>query len=318
MVIKIQNVENEIERGLYKMRNMTFTLILALVLLSISSGLPCEAVAGITWDGQFNQFRFDVEDNGGFFQYEPTEYINTNAFDTEECGYFPTQGQIDDYQCVANGDLTQFNPVPDDIPGEIQLNAMAKGPDGGVSPPNGLKVQGYLETIPSGLNSNHAIDMAQTVIAWVSREFSVDQEGEYLLSSKLKGLVQFDAYDNGPFDYADYTVIGSITLEEIIDDNVFQLSGFPLFVSETNPSIAKSILLRTQTSGGQAVSYRLKIKLDLQSEIVNFNLVNQTVSQTIAGTFELGSESAPFTLEAKIRPKGTAGVANWMNLLLTN
>ena len=294
------------------MRNTICTLIIALAMSFITGGLPGAAVAGIIWDDDdFEEFRFAVEENGGFFQYAPTAYLR-NSFDEEECAYRPTQSQTDSYDCVANGNLAEFTTPP----GDIWLNGMAKGPDGGVSPPNGLIVQGYLETIPSGLGFEHAVDVNQSVISWVSRNFSVDQEGEYNLSASLRGLVQFDDYDDGAFDRAFYDVSGEIMLEEIIDGDVFALPGFPLALDDLNPTTAEDVPLRTQTNAGQPVSYQLKITLTLQSEIVNYNLATNTVSRIIDGTFELGSESSPYTLEAKIRPKGQSSVATWMNLLL--
>ena len=294
------------------MRNTICTLIIALAMSFITGGLPGAAVAGIIWDDDdFEEFRFAVEENGGFFQHAPTEYLR-NSFDEEECVHRPTQSQIEQYDCVANGNLAEFTTPP----GDIWLNGMAKGPDGGLSPPNGLIVQGYLETIPSGLGFEHALDVNQSVTSWVSRNFSVDQEGEYNLSASLRGLVQFDDYDDGAFDRAFYDVSGEILLEEKIDGDVFTLPGFPLALDDLNTTTAEDVPLRTQTSAGQPVSYRLKITLTLQSEIVNYNLATNTVSRIIDGTFELGSESSPYTLEAKIRPKGQGSVSTWMNLLL--
>ena len=242
-------------------------------------------------------------------------YVNPSSSDTDECRHAPSQSLIERYDCVATGNLTEYVVSPDP-PGEIGLNAMAKGPDGGVNPTNGLKVQGYLETVPSGLTLGHGVDIDQKVISWVSRKFSVDQAGEYLLSASLKGTIQFNDYENNIFDKALYEVSGEVIIEKLIDDDIFRI--ITLDLDEIITTVNETVLLENQTSNGKPVSYRLKTTLHLQGEISNFNLNANTVSRVLEGAFQLGNESSPFTLEANIRPKAKGGVSSWMNLLLNN
>lgn len=306
--------EYKIKRSLFKMRNTTYLLIIALAVLFITAGLPCAAIAGITWDDDtlpFDEFRFAVEDNGGTFIYEPSEYFQSSS-DTEYCSYRFTQGETDPYDCVANGDLEEFI-TPQ---GNIRLKAMAKGPDGGVSPPNGLKVQGYLETIPSDLTIDNALDTKQTVQAWVNRRLSVDQEGTYTLNAALSGAVNFIAYYNDPNDQAVYSVEGTVALEEIIDDNGVEVF-IPMFtesLSDSDPTLVKGVRLKPQTDAGQTVTYRLRITLTLTSNIVNYDPQPYQVNRIVDGTYQLGSPSEPFILNATLSPKGN--VSSWMNLLL--
>ncbi len=254
-------------------------------------------VTGIMWDGEFEEFRFAVQDNGGFFQYAPTQYIRPFSYDTEECRSSPSQSQLDSYDCIANGNLAEFTtPL-----GDIWLNAMAKGTGSVASPPNGLKVQGYLETIPVGLTMDHALDTEQNVISWVSRRFSAEQEAGYDLTAILSGTVEFDNYYSNSLDNAFYIIEGEVTLEEIINDTVFSMmSGFPLSLDDLNPTFLRRVRLRPQTEAGDAITYRLKITLRLESHIVNYDPSQYVVSRAVEGTFRLGSESSPFTLEATI------------------
>ena len=296
-------------------RNMSYYPVIVFTLIIAVGGLPCAATAGITWDGEFDEFRFAVQDNGGFFIHIISpNYVKPSSSDTDECRYSPSQSLTDRYDCVATGNLTEYE-APPNPPGEINLNAMAKGPNGGVSPSNGLKVQGYLETVPSGLTLGHGIDINQEVISWVSRKFSVNQSGEYSLSALLNGTVQFNDYENSSNDKALYEVSGEVIIEKIIDSDIFTI--LILDLDELDSTVTENVLLENQTNG-KSVSYRLKATLYLQSEIVNYDLNRNTVSQTIDQTFKLGSETSPFTLEAKIRPKGKGGVSSWMNLLLNN
>ena len=252
-------------------------------------------VTGIIWDGEFEVFRFAVQDNGGFFQYAPTQYIRPFSFDKEECRFSPSQSQLDSYECIANGNLAEFTTPP----GDIWLNAMAKGTGGPVSPPNGLKVQGYLETIPSGLTMDHAIDTQQNVIAWVTRRFSADQEADYELSVALSGTVNFDGYYNNSQDKALYRLEGEVTLEEIINDSEFyMMPGFPRSLDDLNPTFLRTVQLKSQTEAGEAIIYRLKITLTLESQIVNYDPSQNGVSRAVDGIYRLGSESSPVTLEA--------------------
>ncbi len=294
------------------MRYTTCALAFFLVLFIVTGGLPCAAVAEITWDDDqrpFDEFLFEVQKNGGTFIYAPSQYFQQSS-DTESCSYRPSQSETDPYDCIANGDSEAYITPP----GDIRLKAMAKGPDGGISLPNGLMVQGYLETIPSALTDDHALNTEQDVTAWVNRRFSVDREGLYNLRATLTGTVNFDAYNNISNDQAIYGVVGTLSLEEIIDDQVF-LTVFTKSLSDSEPTFSKNVRLKPQTDSGETITYRLKITLELGSRIANFDPQSGNSYRAVDGTYRLGSQSEPFILEATLSPGASA---SWMNLLLSD
>jgi hypothetical protein len=194
---------------------------------------------------------------------------------------------------------------------------MAMGPDGGVSPPDGLKVQGYLETDPVDLSADHGLDTEQKIVAWVSRPFRVGREGPHLLSAVLDGIVNFEDFYFSTNHQAFYNVGGNVSLEKIIDDGPPQMMpGFPISLSPANANVRETFFLRPQNESQQTVSYRLKIILTLQSNIVNFTQVEgaEEVHGVIDGSYQLGTQSQPFTLQATVSEKRV--VAPWLNLLL--
>jgi hypothetical protein len=256
----------------------------------------------VEWIGDSLEFRFAVQENGGAFLYAPSMYFSASS-DKTECSYRPSQSQYDSYGCVANGDLAEFI-LP---PGEILLNALAKGPDNGVGPPDGLKVQGYLETLPTDLTTDHALETEQSVISWVSRSFSVDQASTFTIAGQLDGVVQFTRYDNGSRDKAVYAVEGRVMLEEVTDATLFvPMPGFPLILDDANPAAEAAALFRTQTDDGKAVSYRLRVTLKLEGAIVNYNQQPYTIYRAVSGIYRLGTASAPFSLEATISDTAAA------------
>jgi hypothetical protein len=277
-------------------------------LLSVS--LPAICAAGILWDGEFDEFRFAIEKNGGTFLYEPEGYLKPSLSDTDECRYSPTQSILDAYDCVAVGELGAF---AISAPGNLFLDAMAMGPDSGANPSDGLKVQGYLEAIPVNLSADHGVDAEQKVVVWVSRHFSVDREGQRSLGAVLDGEVEFDDFESGPYHKASYTVYGEVTLEEIADGIIQMMPGFPLSLTPSNANVLKNVMLRPENEIQQSVSYQLKITLNLESDIVNFTLADGEIQGVIDGSFQLGTENLPFTLQATISERRAAP---WLHLLL--
>ena len=104
----------------------TVVPIFAVVALLMST----TAYAVITWEDPYYTFRYGVDKNGGTFYYSLSSppYFNSNK-STAVLHYDPSQGQYAPYNGIAWGDLIEF---PGSVPGQIQLRAMAKGPDGGV------------------------------------------------------------------------------------------------------------------------------------------------------------------------------------------
>ena len=281
------------------------TLLVAIVFLMASIQPVCAAIIWEPEDQDFEQFRFSVDKNGGAFLYSPGLYYRTSE-DTEAFSYNPSQSQADPYTSIATGNLTEFQTVP----GEIQLNAMAKGPDGGINPENGLTVQGYLEVASTGLTLDHGIDVEQKVLTFVSRQFRVDADGLYPLQALLTGTGDaFPAFFQDPNWRAGFEVEGTVTLEQLVpaDNNrVEMMPGFPLSLDLDTPSLTVDVPLVQQTPNANPddVYYRLKVRLILETELVNFQLPNPSGSPVLGPlpdtNYSLGSAENPFKLEAFI------------------
>lgn len=254
--------------------------------------------AAIIWQVEdFEQFRFAIENNGGSFYYSGG-YFAPGSEDKETFAYNPSQSQTDPYTSVATGNLTEFGPVP----GEIQLDAMAAGPDGGINPDNGLAVQGYLEVSSTDLTAEHGIDVQQRVITFVSRQFRVDADGDYPLEALLTGTADFNSFFQNDNYRSAFDVEGTVTLELLVPDEnrIEMMAGFPLVLSLDTPSQTVDVPLIQQTGNLNDVYYQLKVRLVLETELDNFWLFNFSIQGPLDTNYSLGSAAAPFRLQAVI------------------
>ena len=280
--------------------------VFTLVLYSFTPGY-CE----IWWLNDFQQFRFAVERNGGLFQYAPLAYLRSTS-DTDAVQYNPTQGIFGDYDEVATGDFVEFTTVP----GDIRMQAMARGPTGGINPAGGILVQGSLETIPAGLGLDHALDVEQKVVTFVSRRFETDSDQTYTLFADLSGLIDYDEFYANDRNQTQYSVSGTVSLEQIVEaeDLIEMVPGFPVDLNPANPSIDADVALITENDEGDAVTYQLTVRLVLTSRIVNFLPEPYNVYRVISGTYKLGTMDFPLKLIAVLNSRRTA--MPWIPLLL--
>lgn len=249
--------------------------------------------AAIVWEGDFYTFRNDVEKNGGIFYYFPESYMQPNS-DTATLYHNPP-GSSAPYNGTASGDFDGF---PDPVPGEVRVRAMAKGPAGGVSPPNGLVAQAFTEILPSGLDADHGVDIEQKVLCWVTRRFSVSSDGSYRIDADLNGVVNFDDFGLEPPFQGSHSVEGTVELLETLNNwgSVRVVEGFPFSVNEAaRNSTAEAIL-------SASAKYQLKIVLNIETNLVNLILgESPTVMGSLPdGSYRVGEVSSPMVLSAII------------------
>ena len=270
------------------------------IVLSLSIG---DVWAAIVWQEDpatpYQQFRFDVAKNQGTFG---SSELPSYPFlrDEESFAYNPSNSRFDSYDSVATGNIVVFDSDPE----EVRLNAMAKGPDDGVAPPYGLVVQGYLETIATGLTMDNRMDSQQQVVSFVGRRFKVDEDGDYTFTADLTGLINFAAFDQGPNNQATYNVGGSVTLTQIIGNTITTVPGFPLSLSDTEPSKNITVPLVIMNQSLKNITYQLTISLQLNNHIINFDSFTFQVLSVIDGSYQLGSADSPFKLNAQITGPG--------------
>jgi len=239
------------------------------------------------------------------FYFGPLYYFKPDSQSTSVQYYQPSQGLYTPYESIATASLLEFNNDPDTIPGEIRITAMAKGPDAGVNPPNGLLVQAFSEILPSDLNLNHGVDIVQEVVSWVTRRFSVDRDGLYSLNAYLNGLVDFNTFNVGSNYRAAYTVGGTVSLERIVQTgggiDISMMPGFPLHLNDTERNLDAVVVLVAKDDRDRSVSYQLKVVLELESHLVNFTPAGWAVLGPIpSGFYRLGEEGSPVQLEVSL------------------
>ena len=263
------------------------------------------ANAEIVWKGDFSQFRYAIDDNGGTFNYDPLRYfVSPNK--TQAYAYLPLQGLTDPYDSIATTEVIAYDKPG--IPGQINLKALAKGPDGGINPENGLTVQAYMDIIPDSLDSGNGMDVQQEVITFIVRGFSVTQNGRYNIRADLNGPIDFDAFGSGNY-FASYEIGATAELEQWFEESGGQETIDPTFtlkldLDENARRRVASANLITQNAQQQKVSYRLKVVLNITSKIRNYDFATRTVLGPISGSFTLGDENSPLKLTATLSQGG--------------
>ena len=272
-------------------------IIIAAVFI-VGTLVTATAQAAITWQGEFDQFRYDISKNGGDFYYLPGTYFNSKE-STSFYYYAPLSGHTDPYDSVALGSLTEFVAQP----GEISMNAMAKATGTLTSPADGLVVQAFAETIPTGLDQGQAVDIEQKVQSWVTRLFTVDTAAEHSLELTLEGTTNFDSFNISSMYKAVYSVTAEVSLEQGVDDgsgtkNFQTVSGFPILMEFADPNQTLTVPLFPVDVQERPITYRLKVNLTLTSDIVNVNYMTFGTTGDLSGNYRLGSAAAPITLTA--------------------
>ena len=270
---------------------MTHRQILTWVVAIIFTGICLNVNAAVIWQGEFNQFRYAVDKNGGTFFHGPSFYLNFNDL-TAAKAYDPSSGENSNLNEQALSTVVEFGTPP----GEIVMRAGAWGPDDVKNPTDGIRVQAYGEILPSGFDSGHGVQVSQGIISFLTRRFSVDTNGVYPLSASLSGLVSFNSFTNSASYNASYSFADtSISLEEIIqispnEIEIYALPGFPLPLNDQIRS--RSVNVNFQTNR----IYQLRVVLNLQTNLVNFNFQTGSVSGPITGSYQIGSANAPLIL----------------------
>ena len=300
------------------MRRLLPTVFFLAITLSV-----CSASAEIVWESDFYAFRYAIDNNGGMFYFGPFSYFKPDSQSTSLKYYQPSQGLTTPYDAVAAASLVEFNNDPDTIPGEIRVTAMAKGPDAGVNPPNGLLVQALSEISPSDFNLSHGVDIVQEVVSWITRRFTVSSDGLYSLSAYFNGLVNFHTFNFGSNYSAAYAVDGTVSLERMIQTgdgiDVSMMPGFPLRLGETARNMDAVAFLVTKDARNRAVTYQLKVVLELETRLVNFTPAGWAVFGPIPSSFyRLGEEVAPMRLGASLVERNEDGDGDGIPDLIDN
>ena len=281
------------------MKRIVFCVAAIILVLAFTN-----ANAEIAWEGDFSQFRYAIDHNGGSFFYNPLEYF-ANPNKTQAYAYLPLQGLTDPYNSIATTDVIAYDKPG--VPGQINLKALAKGPDGGINPENGLTVQAYADIIPDSLDSGNGMDVQQEVVTFIVRKFSVTQNGRYNIRADLSGMIDFDAFGSGNY-FASYDISATAELEQWIksgdQETIDPTFTLKLELDENARRRVASANLITQNAQQQNVSYRLKVVLNIASNIRNYDFATGAVLGPISGPYKLGDENSPLKLTAVLSQGG--------------
>ena len=146
----------------------------------------------------------------------PTFWIG-NDRDSESYSYSPTSGNYDPYDSIA--DLTSADEFIS-LPGLFQMDTMAMAVGDTVSPDDGLEVRAHCRATATGIDSDYGVDVDQSVTTWVTRYFTVPEEGTYVLRSQLAGDAVFDYFEAGPRYRAAASISGLVTIHELVLDDL--------------------------------------------------------------------------------------------------
>jgi len=268
----------------------------ALIVMQMSMiflALACPSVdAAITWDegNIYNVFHYGVQNSGQFYNKQTDDYNPAGIAEaTEESTYGAT----------ASASLSEFA-------GMISLSSTAAGPVGGVNPvtppAGGLQVRASAVIAASGLAGSYlyGVDIKQNVVSYVTRRFRVTTPWHlYAVKADLSGVVDFNDFGSGSYQ-GTHSVQGTVELWESLDDfnqDFRKVYSWPL--SESVKTISVNVNLRTDAR------YELKIRLTLDSEMVNMIINPSSGTITISGPFpsgnyKMGSASSPLALKAII------------------
>ncbi|WP_300674618.1 choice-of-anchor U domain-containing protein [Desulfoluna sp.] len=285
---------------------MPLILTTILALLMLTTGLAQSNVNWVHDTDQTNSFVFAVEKNGGTFVYLPTNYFKPGVQAVERKAYNESQGEFDPYNAIAEGEILEFGTS---FGGELRMHALAMGPDqdenfNPASPANGLKVQAFAQILPDlTMNPNLGMDITQEVTTWSTRWFTVDEELVYELRAQLGGTVSFDEFFISSRYHATKIIGAEITLEALVVSTTGSIISLESVFSEMvdfEAPVARNLILSPTTSSDQQITYQLKTRVYLKSEVTNFDWNTSIITGGIDGTFNLGTPESPIALTATI------------------
>jgi hypothetical protein len=259
-----------------------------------------------TVDNPSLDYEYKIYENGGFFRYPSPFYLVGHNEAKASC-----DADTDPIDCQASGTLVEFE--ASEIPGEVRMLAFAAGPEGGTNPTNGLQVQAAAQLIPDSLDANHAVDVDQRVITFMTQDFQVTEPETFTLIMDLTGSSTFDAFDNGtsPPWLAEATTTFVVDLKERhmlegAQQDLVQVSGFPITLTESEPQQSVVIDMIAETSGPQvySVQYKLSVKIILETEIVNFNGPEEVSYGLLSGNYNLATVEDPLCPHCPLHGRG--------------
>ncbi|MDY6986722.1 MAG: choice-of-anchor U domain-containing protein [Thermodesulfobacteriota bacterium] len=269
------------------MKRTTLGLTILFVLLAFA-----QVQATVVWKSDYHEFRYAVEicPDGGIFLDTSTAppYFNPSGSAIE---VFTNMGAMcGTFQGTATATLPELG-------GAIEMKGMAKGPDQGVNPQDGIVVQASNEVNLSGFSGNHGVDVNPVVRSLISRRFTVSMPGEYHVWTHFKGAVDFNAFGNtASTHHAVYSASGRVVLEEYEEGTPPNfLRKVAEFEFEDSPNQDQ---MTVELSNRARVFYQLRVVLDLTSDIQNLEFF--TVTGPLSGAFQLGTQEAPFELGAYV------------------
>jgi hypothetical protein len=276
------------------------TPILTALILSAASS---QAHADLLWQGEYQQFNFRVNTNGGELRQLPMGYNpsgSATGVSTDTGGGF--------YSDKVNA---SHSSTP--LAGIFEMKAGAQGTGTMFSPTDGLQVKGYTEMNLTGFDgATQGVDVDQNVLSLVTRRFSVTSPGTYVLDANLSGLVDFNAFFGSSNYYSSYSILGEVRIDKYTisaGGTITALSGGDdtanFLLDETDTSDSAILSLASKTSTGDDIFYQLVLNLALNTSLDNYD--NQSFSPTgnLVGPFHLGTQSNPMILTASIDPRTT-------------
>ncbi|MBN1842354.1 MAG: PKD domain-containing protein, partial [Deltaproteobacteria bacterium] len=249
--------------------------------------------AAVLWESDYYAFRYEVQPNGGLFYYP----AGVAGGWVEATGVVTHSGvSAGPFSSILLKNVEPGQSISGFPTGVIQMNAMAKGPDGGINPENGTLVQGFAEINLNGFGGNYAVDVDQEVKTYIVRRFRVDSPGQYYTGAYLYGLVDFLPFGTTSSNYhALYSLGAVVTLEEWQDGSpdptkLRDVAQISLNKFDRYESIG------VELSADTGIFYQFKIDLDLGTDVQNYDYSSFQVTGPLNGPLEIGTAEKPFEL----------------------
>ena len=289
-----------------------FHTILLTVILCVAT--VSDLRAEITWNETATEFNYSIDIQSTFY-YAQNQYLGEytdNPIKNEASWPYNSVAEIEHYE---------FEDIPEPGSG-VLLQAQAMGPENGIDPPNGLKVQAFLSTVAEGLNDQQGVDIDLEAVSRVIRRFEVNKQENYTVRMELTGLTDYDEFYTNDQYRAEYSIQTEVRMEQIVgtgDQMVVQtVPGFPVNLDESNRRELVAVQLRPYDDQLRAITYRIKTELKLNSRIDNLTFQSLLVSGDVNGNYQLGSPQAPFALTATLKPGIVNSNAGVILLLLSD
>ncbi len=262
--------------------------------------------AAITWEGEYDEFSYSVgaPENGTFYRADPDCFLD----DISKVGE-----QSSDNGNPYSSSVTKINRVPANDDDIITFRAGSNGPSDGMSPENGLMVQGYATIDFNNFDhSNHGLYAEnQGVVSYISRRFTVNETGYYDFDASLMGPISYsgsfnDSGAGGPY-YAQYSFGGNASI------HAFQIDGIHLipvgevgsFTWSDQIGEDSAVVQLDPTLDNYDLLYQLAVVLNIDADLSNVIREDITPRPDGAPVFadsEFGRGDDPLTVSASVTP----------------